>query len=165
MDIEVNNRNIFSAVPVCNDVYRQPIPSGVLNVGKNFIVFKSSKGYYSIEQIEMEFDFKEIKVAYYFEIDENNWEKIKDEGMGIWLRIEFPKGNEQSQINLNINGHSALTEQVGLISTYENNLKVWIEKGNNYIILEPEKKVSINEVKVELDDGAILLLEYPGELS
>ena len=61
LDIFINNRNVFSAVPVCEDPYRQPIPLGILDSGENRIIFRTNKGSYSIEQIKLEFDEKEIK--------------------------------------------------------------------------------------------------------
>lgn len=59
LDIEINNKNVFSNVPVCNDAYRQPIPLGVLNEGENNLIFKIDKGGYSVEQIKLEFSNKE----------------------------------------------------------------------------------------------------------
>ena len=51
LDIFVNNRNVFSAVPVCQDPYKQAIPTGILNQGDNRVVFRTNKGSYSVEQI------------------------------------------------------------------------------------------------------------------
>ena len=58
LNIQIDSRNVFSAVPVCEDAYRQPIPVGVLNVGENRLIFKINKGGYSIEQIKLEFVMK-----------------------------------------------------------------------------------------------------------
>ncbi|MBN4049247.1 hypothetical protein JYT91_01380, partial [archaeon AH-315-M20] len=59
LDISINNRNIFSAVPVCEDSYKQPIPLGILNSGENRIILKTNRGSYSVEQIRIDFEEKD----------------------------------------------------------------------------------------------------------
>ena len=58
LDILVNNKKLFSTVPVCENAYRQSIPKSILNEGENNIVFKTNKGSYSVEQIAISLDFK-----------------------------------------------------------------------------------------------------------
>lgn len=53
LEIFVNNKEVFSAVPVCDSLYRQSIPKSVLNDGENSVEFKSNKGSYSVEQIKI----------------------------------------------------------------------------------------------------------------
>ena len=68
--VSVNNKNIFSGVPVCNDPYFIPISPRTLNAGDNNVVFSTSEGSYSIEQITVNFETKQTSsVVYYFEMD------------------------------------------------------------------------------------------------
>ena len=78
LDIEVNGGNVFSAVPICEEAYRQPIPLGVLNVGENVVIFKSNEGAYSVEQIKLEFVKKEVESkVYFFEVTRSQINDIK----------------------------------------------------------------------------------------
>lgn len=150
LTVEVNNRNVFSAIPVCDDPYRQVVPTGVLSEGENFIVFETNKGSYSIEQIEFEFDVEETKeTVYYFEINDSNWEKIED-GDDVELRIEFVDDDEDKRADININGHLTQIDQEEKV--YTRNIKTWVEEGNNYVKIIPKTVLEIRELKVEIVD-------------
>ncbi|MBU1704339.1 MAG: hypothetical protein KJ922_03165, partial [Nanoarchaeota archaeon] len=76
LTITVNNREVFSAVPVCDDPYNQPVPISVLSGGANRVVFKTEKGSYSIEQITMKLQSKDtVSSVYYFEVNESVYSK------------------------------------------------------------------------------------------
>jgi len=90
LDIEINGRNIFSAVPVCEDAYRQPLPLSLLNSGENRVIFRTNKGSYSVEQIKLEFDERDVKTnVYFFEINRSTIDDIKDRDVDVVLTIEF----------------------------------------------------------------------------
>jgi hypothetical protein len=151
LDVLVNNHNIFSAVPVCDDPYKQVIPLGVLNAGENFIVFQTSKGSYSIEQIVLEFDVKETKkTIYYFEINESNWERINNNDLDVRLKIEFVDDEENKMADLSINGHLTSIDQEERY--YSRSIRNWVEEGNNYIEIRPKTVLEIRELRVEIED-------------
>ncbi len=150
LDISVNNKNVFSAVPVCDDPYKQIIPIGTINAGENFIVFETSKGSYSIEQIELDFETEDTeKTLYYFEINETNWEKI-DDGSKVTLSLEFVDDNEDKRADININGHLTTIDQEE--KDYSRNIKSWVEEGNNYIEIKPKTVLDIKELRIEIED-------------
>lgn len=150
LDISVNNHNIFSAVPVCDDPYKQVIPLGTLNAGENFIVFKTDKGSYSIEQIELEFEVKETKkIIYYFEINESNWDRILDEDLDVKLKIEFVD-EENKRADLNINGHLTSLDQEE--RSYSRSIRNWVDEGNNYVEIKPKTTLEVKELRVEIEE-------------
>jgi len=70
LEVLINNKPVFSAVPVCDDPYFIPVSIGKLKEGENSIIFVTSSGRYSIEQITMDFKQKQTKSKiYYFEMD------------------------------------------------------------------------------------------------
>ena len=151
LDISVNNHNIFSAVPVCDDPYKQVLPLGAINAGENFIVLQTSKGSYSIEQIELEFEVKETKrTIYYFEINETNWDRITDDDLDVRLKIEFVDDDENKRADLNINGHLTSIDQEE--KDYSRSIDNWVEEGNNYIEIKPRTILEIKEIRIEIED-------------
>ena len=153
LEVIVNNREVFSAVPVCDDSYSQPIPTGLLNSGENNIVFKTSKGSYSVEQIKLELKSKETKTTkYFFEINESAFNKISSNKADAVLTIDFAKEleTEEKRAELNINGHFISIDQDENI--YTKNIDGWAEKGNNYIEIKPKTILDVKEIRVELID-------------
>lgn len=151
LDITVNNRNVFSAVPVCDDPYRQVIPTGIFNTGENRIILKTSKGSYSVEQIELNFDTKETKTnVYYFEVNETIFNKIRNESKDAILTIEFVDDRENKRADLNINDHLISFDQNDKI--FSRNIRNDIRKGNNFIQIRPRTVIDIVEIKVEVQE-------------
>ena len=70
LEVFVNGRNIFSAVPICDDFYQVPFSPRLLEAEDNAIVFVTDAGSYTVEQIRLDLDAKPIKSKiYYFDID------------------------------------------------------------------------------------------------
>lgn len=153
LSITVNSREVFSAVPVCDDSYSQAIPTGIFNSGENNIVFKTSKGSYSVEQVKIELKSKETRATkYFFEINESTFDKISLGGADAVLNIDFAKELEEEtkRAELNINGHFTTIDQEE--NTYTKNIDSWAEKGNNYIEIKPKTILDVKEINVELKD-------------
>ncbi len=156
LDISVNNRNVFSAVPVCRDPYRQPIPVGVLNSGENRVIFKTNKGSYSVEQIKLEFAEKEVKPkVYFFEANESQIKMIEDGDKDAILTIEFADDERLKRADLNINDR--LREIDTEDKSYTKKLNDGrdpdlLKEGNNFIEITPRTRLDIVEIRVQLED-------------
>ena len=151
LDILVNNHNIFSAVPVCDDPYKQVIPLGTVNAGENFIVFSTSKGSYSIEQISLNFEVEETKKKiYYFEINESTWGRIEEDNNAVMLKFMFVDDNKNKRADVSINGHLTNIDQEE--EYYSRNIRNWVGEGNNYIEIRPRTVLEIQELRVEIED-------------
>ena len=157
LDVFVNNREVFSAVPVCEDAYRQPIPLGILDEGENRIVFRTNKGSYSVEQIKVEFVEKEVRTkVYFFEVNESVINEIKSGDKDAVLTIEFVDGERNKRADLNINDRLSTidTEKKTFTKTLnDGNDPDFIEEGNNFIEIRPRTSLDIVEIRVELQDG------------
>ncbi len=156
LDISVNNRNVFSAVPVCEDAYRQPIPLGVLNEGENKVVFRTNKGSYSVEQVKVEFIEKEVRTkVYFFEVNQSIISKIKSGDKDVVLTIEFVDDEKNKRADLNINDRLSTidTEKKEFTKTLNDDTDPdFIEEGNNFIEIRPRTRLDIVEIRVELQD-------------
>jgi hypothetical protein len=147
----INNRNVYSAVPVCDDPVKQPFSIDILNSGENNVVFKSTKGSYSIEQITLELNLKETqKIIYYFELNESQYLNITKEGKNVNLYITFVEDDEEKKLDLSINGHLTSIRQDE--SKYKKDISHWIEEGNNYIEIRPKTTLYIVKLEIKYED-------------
>ena len=156
LEVSMNGRELFSAVPVCEDPYRQPIPLGVLNSGENKIIFKTNKGSYSVEQIKVKFVEKELRTSiYYFEVNQSIIDDIEEEDIDIVLTIEFVDDEKNKRADLNINDRLTSIDQEERIYTRTLNDDEdpnFIEEGNNFIEVRPRTMLDIVEIKVEVEE-------------
>ena len=151
LDITLNDRNLFSAVPVCDDSYKQSIPIGLLDAGENKIIFKTARGSYSVEQIKIEFDEKEVeKKVYFFETNQSQIDDIEDGDKDAILRLEFVDDEENKRADININDHFITLDDDERIFT--RNINDIIEEGNNFIEIRPRTRLDIVELSIKLED-------------
>ena len=151
LDIDINGRNIFSAVPVCDDAYKQPIPIGMLDAGENKIIFKTSRGSYSVEQTKIEFKEREVeKKVYYFEINQSQIDDIESRDKDAILRMEFVDDEENKMADININDHFITLDEDERVFT--KNVNDFIEEGNNFIEIRPRTRLDIVELSIRLED-------------
>ncbi|MBI2652171.1 hypothetical protein HYX00_01790, partial [Candidatus Woesearchaeota archaeon] len=149
LDIFINNKKLFSTVPVCNNAYKQSIPKSVLSEGENNIIFKTNKGSYSVEQIKISLEFKEPKVkTYFFEVNESLFAKIRNGDKNIQLSVKFVDDKKQKRAKLDINGHIESIETEKALFT--KNIDNKISEGNNFVRLEPLEDMEVVELRVEI---------------
>lgn len=148
LEISVNNRKVYSAVPVCDDRAEVPILSA-LNEGQNRIVFKTSSGSYSIEQIKVDLELKEPRVlTFFFEIAPEQIKDIVDKKKNANLTVEFVDDDKNKRAELSLNGHTIGIDQTKPIFTKLVSDKV--REGNNFIELRPKTTLKIVNIKVFL---------------
>ncbi|MBI2135040.1 hypothetical protein HYU09_03545 [Candidatus Woesearchaeota archaeon] len=151
LDIDINGRNIFSAVPICDDAYKQPIPIGMLDAGENKIIFKTGKGSYSVEQVKIEFKEKEAEnKLYYFEVNQSQIDEIDDGDKDAILRLEFVDDKENKMADINMNDHFITLDDDERVFT--KNVNDFIEEGNNFVEIRPRTRLDIVELSVRLED-------------
>ena len=149
LEIYVNNKKIFSNLPVCDSQYNQAIPKNVLNAGENNIVFRTKKGSYSIEQIRISMDYKEPKTkTYYFQVSDDDFAKIRNGDKDVVVTVKLIDDGKQKRVKMDINGKVETIDTSKSVFTEKVNTKV--SKGNNYIRLEPFEDVEVVELLVDL---------------
>jgi hypothetical protein len=156
LDVLINNREVFSAVPVCEDPYKQPMPLGVLNAGENKIIFRTNKGSYSVEQIKLEFQEKEVETKrYFFEVNQSVIDDIKDREVDVVLTIEFADDKRLKRADLRINDKARSIddeENIFTLTLNDDDDLNFIEEGNNLIEIVPISRLDIVEIRVEVED-------------
>ncbi len=149
LDVFINNKKLFSSVPVCNNVYKQSIPKSALNDGENNIVFKTNKGSYSVEQIKIALEFKEPSVkTYFFEVTPEAFKKIRSGDQDVEVAIKFIDEKKQKRAKLDVNGHVETIETDKVSFTKNINSKV--SEGNNFLRFEPLEDMGVAELRIEL---------------
>jgi len=151
LEVTVNNRIVFSGVPVCDDPV-QPIPVlGALSAGENKVVFRTDSGSYSIEQVKVDLTMKDTPtVVYFFEVTDEQLDDIRADRVDANLTIEFVDDDKHKKADLNINRHLTSVEQDDPI--YSKKINNWIEPDNNYIEIRPRNEINVVDVKVALVD-------------
>ncbi|MBU90299.1 hypothetical protein CMO94_02055 [Candidatus Woesearchaeota archaeon] len=156
LDISVNSRNVFSAVPVCEDSYRQPIPIGILDAGENKVIFRTNAGSYSVEQIKVEFVEKEVKTnVYFFEVNQSLIDDIENGDVDIVLTIEFIDDDRNKRADLNINDRLSSIDTEDKIFTKtlnDGDDPNFIEEGNNFVEIEPRTRLDIIEIRIDVEE-------------
>ena len=149
LDIFVNNKKVFTSVPVCENQYMQSIPKSVLDEGSNTIIFKTNKGSYSVEQIKISLDFKTPTVqTYFFEVNKDMFNNIMNGNKDVILTIKFTDDTARKRVKLNVNDHAETVETTKAV--FSKNINTKISEGNNFVRLEPLEDVSIAELRIEL---------------
>ncbi len=156
LDVLINSREVFSAVPVCEDSYRQPIPLGVLNEGENRVIFRTNKGSYSVEQIKVEFVEKDTRTkVYFFEMNQTDINRIESGNKEVILTIEFVDDGRDRRADLNINDRLTTidTDEKFFTKTLNDGTDPdFVEEGNNFVEIRPRTRLDIVEITVELEN-------------
>ena len=151
LDLLINNRVVYSAVPVCDDPVDQTFSTDILDEGQNDIVFISHKGSYSVEQIKINLPLKDSKtVSYYFELNESTYDDVINGTLDSMLKIEFVDNDEEKKGEVSVNGHRKTFELDDDEYEYEKNINNWLEEGNNYLEIMPKSDLYIVELRVEV---------------
>jgi len=80
LNVKVNNHLIFSAIPDCGQLNTVEMSPSVLETGNNHVVFETERGYYLIDNINLQTDLKEMTYpVYYFDLDERLFYLYDDE--------------------------------------------------------------------------------------
>ena len=150
LDIWVNTYNIYSGIPDCG-VTRERIEFAptYLHVGENEIVFSIENGDYSISQIAVESQLKQIDFpAYFFELSEEQFRDIKNNTKEVVLRMDFVDTTERKQGQIFVNGHTVGFDTKNLF--IEEEITKDVEKGSNSIKIKPEKTIDVRKLTVRL---------------
>jgi hypothetical protein len=151
LNIDVNNHNIYSSTPVCDDPIVQEFSSDRVNIGENNILFKSDRGSYSVEQVRLTFDLKEAKsVTYFFELNQEDYDDINDEDKSAWLQLKFVDDEENKEAEISINGHRTQVDQTR--QTYTRRIDHWVKSGNNYVTIKPKSLLKIVSLDIYTGD-------------
>ncbi|MEM2121736.1 MAG: hypothetical protein QXU20_03725 [Candidatus Woesearchaeota archaeon] len=145
--INLNGYEIGYFTPDCNAPMLFNFPSYYLIQGQNTIYFEIERGDYLIYQLRLEPVFKEItNPTYYFQIPEDEYNKIINESRQVILKLRFADTSEK-EAKIYINGYviGLTTKELYFNKTIDKN---YLYKNANSLKIEPEKTIDITELKV-----------------
>ena len=146
LDVFLNNHNVFSAVPDCTVLRSLELAPEYLISSENTLLFKTTKGVYVIDLIQVKAQLKEISYpAYYFEIKQELYDAILRSGT-VELSLEFSNDVDMKRADVFINGHARS------ISTSENSVALpitpFVARGNNVVELRPRTTLDVVNLRV-----------------
>lgn len=166
LEIMLNSRQLYSGIPDCKALNVIEFPPTSLENGENNLVFKTEKGSYLVDLVEVRTDLKDVKYpVYYFDLDQDELNWIKDKDANLTASLEFVSENVQGindpdyEVNtedkkysviMTVNGHKKY------IDTYDENFDTQISydilrKSDNWIKLEPRgSMIDIASLKIEV---------------
>ncbi|MDA1197208.1 MAG: hypothetical protein O2779_04560 [Nanoarchaeota archaeon] len=149
LNIEINGRNIFGAVPLCADRYEIAVPTSALRAGQNRVLFKTEQGNYAIEQVKLFFtEIDTPEHVLFFDVNETSFDDLRNNSFDAYLIIEFVDDTQRKRAELNINDKFISIDQTKKVFT--RNIDSFIEEGNNFIKIIPDSILQIVEVIVEM---------------
>ncbi len=152
LDIFVNGVNIYSSVPDCKIVNTvKELSTGALTAGENNIIFKTSKGSYLVDQIQVVSQLRdEPSAVYYFELSRNQFNDIINDRKKLNMTMQFIDRDYDIEADVVINGHKTAIP----FDTRKNYFKIvpkdWLNEGTNYINIQPKVTFDIFKLKLEL---------------
>jgi len=149
LEVQVNDRNVFSGIPDCGMLNRYEVPVGALDAGVNDVVFTTNEGSYLVDQIKVDLELEELtSPLYWFELDEDQMKNVTESIVDVNLTLEFVDDDEDKELDINVNGHMRRVDQDEAF--YTKQINSWVEEGRNYIKLIPKRTVDIVNIKIEM---------------
>ncbi|MDP7323966.1 MAG: hypothetical protein QF632_04370, partial [Candidatus Woesearchaeota archaeon] len=75
LDVFINNKNVYSSIPVCDDPYSITLPPNIMSSGANRIKFTTQRGSFSVEQVRVLGKLKDSKtITRFFEVEDDDYD-------------------------------------------------------------------------------------------
>lgn len=150
LNIELNGKIIYSAVPACDSLNRQDLYAEDLRTGKNTLLFKITRGSYRVEQIKVRTLLKPVKAFIdFFNVKSSLYNDVLDKDRQVMLLIEFVDDGKVKRAEFNLNGRLSMIDQRE--SKYERDISSLIREGNNYIEIKPLTELDVVKLQVRAD--------------
>ncbi|MBR9690508.1 hypothetical protein GOV08_02375 [Candidatus Woesearchaeota archaeon] len=153
LQVSLNNQRIYQGVPECDVPIKLELSPDKLLFGENTIRFSADKGGYIVDQVEIQSKLeKEVYQTYFFEIEEEEFALLEDDGIDINMSVIFVSNKDFEDVEVEINGRKF---------SIDNKERIWLEvidpyirEGNNAISLRPlDTSVDIVELKIFIIDN------------
>ncbi|MGM5484647.1 MAG: hypothetical protein ACQEP1_02125 [Nanobdellota archaeon] len=104
LQIKLNSRELYYGIPDCQMLNVIDFPPTYVEQGENELLFKTDKGDYLIDLIEVRTDLKDIDYpVYYFDL-KDNYEEIVNGELSANVSFEFVT-NDDYDLIMNVNGY------------------------------------------------------------
>ena len=149
MDVIINNKNIHSAIPDCGSVTRVEFSPFYLASGENVLIFRSDRGRYIIDQINVKTELKESpSYLNFFEVSNEQFKDVQNDRADVNLTFTFVDGIEEKEAEIIINGRRTYLPRTEDLA-YEKNINIYLEEGSNSIKIVPKITMDIRNLKIE----------------
>jgi hypothetical protein len=149
LDIVINNHNIFSGVPDCDILNTIAFSPFYVLEGENNLVIKAERGRYIVDRINIQTKLKEApSYVYYFEVTDEQMEKIEDNEAEINLTFRFVDDIEEKEADLIINGRKARLPRTKDVE-YSKDITMYVLDGTNSLKIVPATSFDIVEMEIE----------------
>ncbi|MEM4239944.1 MAG: hypothetical protein QXK08_02030 [Candidatus Woesearchaeota archaeon] len=150
LDIMLNNKVIYSAVPVCDSPAREDLFKEDFAAGKNTLGFKLRAGTARIEQIKVKTFVKPTKGwSDFFFIKPEIFTAIAIGKAHAILDIEFVDDGTLKEAATNLNGRLDILTQRS--PKYTRDISDVVRDGNNFIGIEPGTDINIMSLTVRVE--------------
>ena len=144
--VNLNDNNLYSAVPDCQDYVKVEYLPYALKEGENELEFSVTEGAYLIDRIITTSSLKKPREFIYdFKLNESFYRDIRRGDHNIYLRMNFID-KEYKEADLMINGQ--LTHMSTEELEYERDLRSFIREGMNAIKITPKASMYVQDLKV-----------------
>jgi hypothetical protein len=166
LQVVLNGRELYYSIPDCNALNVIAFPPAFLEKGENTIAFKTDRGSYFMDLIEIRTSLKEIIYpVYYFNLKDEDLKNLRENDLNLTANFEFVSHSTRGTLDpteadslldqkyrliMTVNGFSR-----EIVSSERTHTRVIshedIRKENNWIKLEPRgSSIEISNFKISL---------------
>lgn len=150
LDVTLNDRVIYSAVPVCDSPARQDLFKEDVRAGKNTLGFKLRGGSARLEQMIIKTFVKPTKgFSDYFFVEPDVFNAIVTGRAHAIMDIEFVDDGRLKEARTNVNGRLDVLSQRE--PRFAREISAVIRDGNNFIGIEPMTDLDVISVEVRVE--------------
>lgn len=151
LTVDLNNVEVFSGIPDCGIINTVEVsPKTGLREDENIISFRIEKGTYLVDLISVNVKTKDSRnPVYYFEIEEDDYEKLMQEDYYANLTLEFVASTDWKEGVINLNGRQLSIDTQDRL--WERNVKPYLYQGHNAIRIEPISTMDVLRLTITLE--------------
>jgi hypothetical protein len=147
LQIILNGRAVYSAVPVCRGLNTIDLFKNDFVKERNNLLFTLESGAIFIESIRLTTRLTPTKAFIdYFFVEDEVYFDVQDGAREVILKIKFVDDREQKEAEVNINGVVQVIDQKD--DTYEKDISNLVVRDNNYVELTPLTELNIVSLEV-----------------
>jgi hypothetical protein len=141
LNVDINNHNVYSQVPVCGDMVSQAISPNTLTSGENAITFstefeKPTTAYYNIDNILIKLKLKStLPSTYYFDLNSTQLNAVRNGTRNLEVYMLFTDSVASKKADIYVNGLKTGLDTRSY--NYTRNINSFAKEGNNAIKIIP----------------------------
>jgi hypothetical protein len=152
LEILINNQVVYSSVPDCGVLRPLDVPSSAIITGENKLAFRTEKGRYLIDQIQITNELEDTpSYTYYFDLTEEQMQDIEGGNKDANLTFYFADDREDKEAEIIINNAKTYMTRHHKFE-WNMNIDRYLEEGSNSIKIIPEENMDVRKLQIRLYD-------------